>query len=922
MPGGKRISSVQATAKCTGHLPAAYTPAQERHFPMSLSTGTRLGPYEILALIGAGGMGEVYRAHDTLLNRHVAIKVLPDLFADDPDRLARFEREAQVLASLNHPHIAHIHGREESGRVRALVMELVEGESLAEKIARGPLPLDEALSIARQIAEALETAHERAIVHRDLKPANIKITPDGTVKVLDFGLAKAFATSGVSTSATLTALGTETGLILGTAAYMAPEQAKGKSVDRRADIWALGCVLFEMLTGQRAFAGETPSDVLVRIIEHEPDWQTLPEKTPVSIRRLLHRCFEKDPKRRLDSAAIARIEIDEAGREPTPILEAAVARRGSLWLPIVWAAAGAGIAVLLTTMSADRANTTEPRSLAAITALVDIPGVLRASPGVHFAVAPSGRSVVFPSDYGGSPVLYRRDLDRIDPQPIVGTDDGTDVFFSHDGRRLGFEKRSELWTVSLDGGTPQRVLPNLPLRGGTWGEGDNIVVGRVGSGLWMASPTGGEPRQLTAPKQGDRHELPQMLPGGRAVLFTVLPIDKPPQAAVYVFGSGETRALFEGVGARFVGSGHIVFGRQEKLWAVGFDHESLETLGAPRPVRDDVLWSTTGYPQFAVNADVLAYVRRNQAYGGEGHSVPTWVDRQGRKTPLALKANNFMLPRLSPAADRLVLQVGASRDLWTYDFGRGTLTKLTSDRIIAFSAPAWTLDGSRVAFATWFDGDVGLGWVHSDGSGQIEELIKGIGMRSFERTHPVMLPDGSGLIMTGLAPGTTVEDLLFVRLNQERRLETLFQAPGVERNPSIAPSGRFIAYNSDESGRTEVYVRPFPNAGSRKWQISTDGGTGPVWTRGGSEIVYMDSQGRMTAVAVRSDGKEPHFSRPEPLFKIQPGGDSGLDRGWDVSADGERFLFLMSDSTAETALQLMLIQNWADELKRLVPREQ
>jgi serine/threonine-protein kinase len=532
--------------------------------------------------------------------------------------------------------------------------------------------------------------------------------------------------------------------------------------------------------------------------------------------------------------------------------------------------------------------------------------------------------VVFLGNYGGSRVLYRRDLDRIDPEPIVGTEGGSDVFFSHDGRWLGFEKRSELWTVSLDGGTPQMLLPNQPLRGGTWGEGDRIVVGRVGSGLWMASATGGEPRQLTAPAQGERHELPQMLPGGRAVLFTILAIDKPPRAAVHLLESGETRSLFEGIGARFVGSGHVVFGRQERLWAVGFDPDSLQTLGAPRPVRDDVLWLADGYPQFAVDAGLLAYVRTSHASSHPRNSVLTWVDRQGRKTPLALKANDFMLPRLSPAGDRLVVQVGATRDLWTYDFGRGTLTKLTSDRIVAFSAPAWTPDGSRVAFTTWFDGDVGLGWLSPDGSGRVEELIKGIGMRSFERTHPAMMPDGSGLVMTGLAPGRSVEDLLLVPLNKERRVETLFEATGVERNPAIAPSGRFIAYNSDESGRSEVYVRPFPTAGSRKWPVSTDGGAGPVWTRGGSELVYQDSQGRMMAVAVRSDGNEADFSKPKPLFKIGPGDSSGLDRGWDVTADGERFLFVLSDSVAEgteTASQLILIQNWADELKRLVPRK-
>ena len=897
---------------------------------MALSSGTRLGPYEIVSPLGAGGMGEVYRAHDTKLGRDVALKIVPELFASDRYRLARFTREAQTLAALNHPNIAHIHGFEESGGIRALIMELVEGQDLAQRLVRGPIPLDEALPIARQIAEALEAAHEQGIVHRDLKPANIKVRDDGTAKVLDFGLAKVLAgdvgessgaAAALDNSPTLTSSAmTGVGVILGTAAYMAPEQAKGKAVDKRADIWALGCVLFEMLTGRQAFTGETVSDVLVRVIEHEPDWQTLPVRTPASIHRLLHRCFEKDPRRRLDSAAVARIEIDEAGRQPIPVVEAAGARRGPLWQPIVWAATGAGVAVLVTTMPVGR--TELPGGLVVTSVVVGGMRPAWGQAGVHFAVAPNGRTLVFAGLYGGSRVLYRRDLDRVEPETIVGTEGGSDVFFSPDSRRLAFERGSELWTASLDGGTPQMLLANQPTRGGTWGEGERIVVGRVGSGLWMAPAAGGEPWRLTAPKQGERHELPQMLPGGRAVLFTILANDKPPQAAVHLLETGETRPLFEGMSARFVDSGHVVFGLQGRLWAVAFDVESMQTLGAARPVRDDVLWSGPGYPQFAVDAGLLAYAPTTQASRNLGNRVLTWVDRQGGKDVVPLKANMFMLPRLSPAGDRLVVQIGASRDLWTYDFGRGTLTKLTSDRVVGFSAPAWTPDGSRVAFATWFAGEAGLGWLHSDGSGRIEELIKAAGTRSFERTHPAMLPDGSGLIMAGVGPGATTEDLLFLPLHGPKRLETLFQAAGVERNPAIAPSGRFIAYNSDESGIAEVYVRPFPNAGSRRWQISTAGGAGPVWTRGGSEIVYQDSQGGMMAVAVDSDDDEP-FSKPTELFKGEPPGNFGLDRGWDVTADGERFLFLVSDGVRDETetLQLMLIQNWGDELKRLAPRE-
>jgi len=412
-----------------------------------------------------------------------------------------------------------------------------------------------------------------------------------------------------------------------------------------------------------------------------------------------------------------------------------------------------------------------------------------------------------------------------------------------------------------------------------------------------------------------------MLPGGRAVLFTILASNKPPQVAAYVFQTGETRSLFEGVGARFVGSGHVVFGRQGKLWAVGFDGALLHTLGAPRPLREDVVWSVNGYPQFALDAGLLAYVRAGQGFEGRGKSKPVWLDRQGTKHILPIEANFLLLPRWSPKGDRLVVQVGASKDLWTYELRRGTWNRLTSDRIIAYSAPAWSPDGSRILFVTWFDGELGLGWLPADGSGPVEVLVKGAGMRSFERTGPVMLPDGSGVILNGLTGMASVEDLLFVPLAGNRRLEPLFQAPGVERNPAIPPSGRFIAYDSDESRRAEIYVRPYPNVASRKWQISTDGGTGPVWTRGGNEIVYLDAHGQMMAVSVGQTGTdELDFSRPELLFDSGLGPDA-LDRDWDVSADGQRFLFLDAETRTDRTLELTLVQNWVDELKRLVPRE-
>jgi serine/threonine protein kinase len=889
-------------------------------------TGCRLNALVIGPLIGAGGMGHVYRARDTELHRDVAVKVLPAEFAHDPDRLARFAREARVLATLNHPNIAQIHGVQNTADATAIVMELVEGETLADRVARGPIPVDEALPMARQIAEALEAAHEEGVIHRDLKPANIRVRTDGTVKVLDFGLAKpihhrADHAEGRMISA---ALSTTPGMILGTAAYMAPEQARQKPIDRRVDIWAFGCVVFEMLTAQPAFTGDTPSDVLVRVIEHEPRWEALPVTTPAAIRRLLRRCLEKSAKQRLDSAAAARLEIDEAEREADPVIlptrlpEPRDGRRRA----VAWAAIGAGAALLVTLVASDRARPpVGPRLLVATS--VSANRLNLGQPGVHFAVAPNGRTVVFTDNYSGVAVVHRRDLDRVDPEPIVGTEGGSDVFFSHDGRQLGFEMGSELWTVPLGGGTPQRLLANQPLRGGTWGEHDRIVVGRFGSGLWMVSAAGGTARQLTRPGEGERHELPQLLPGGRAVLFTTLATNRPSRVAAYLLETGEIRELFEGIGARFVDSGHVVFGRQDRLWAAGFDVDALEVRGDARPVRDDVLWSAAGYPQFTVGADLLAYVRTSQASRSVGNTVPVLVDRQGNAQALPLKAQNYLLGRLSPAGDRLVVQVGAARELWTYDLRRGGSTKLTSDRIVAYSAPMWSPDATRVVFTTWFDGEVGLAGTPADGSGPVEALVRGVGMRSFESTHPVMLPDGSGVILTGLAPGASTEDLLFIPLNGEKRLETLLQAPGLERNPAISPNGRFIAYNSNESGRPEVYVRPFPNVGARRWPVSTDGGAGPVWTRGGTELVYRDSLGRIMAVTVQShDNDQLDFSKPEPLFTFGSGMGAGLDRGFDVTADGERFLFFVPEADnadGRAAAELIMIQNWTDELTRLVP---
>ena len=396
--------------------------------------------------------------------------------------------------------------------------------------------------------------------------------------------------------------------------------------------------------------------------------------------------------------------------------------------------------------------------------------------------------MVFSGRYAGQSVLLRRDLDRIEPVPIPGTAGGSDVFFSPDGLSIGFETASELWTAPLEGGAPRRLMPNVPLRGAAWGADARIVVGRVGSGLWIVPAAGGEPVQLTMPDAGTRHELPQLLPGSVAVLFTILSAKAPTHAAVLSLETGEIRELVEGSGARFVNPGHLLFGRQGRLWAVAFDPVSLRTRGSARPVLDDVLWSPAGYPQFSMNAGLLAYIRSSNASPNLGKVKLAVADRRGEMSALPLPADNYLLPRLSPAGDKLVVQVGATRDLWAYSLRRGTFTRLTSGRVVAFSAPAWTSDGRRVVFTTWFGKDVGLASLPADGSGPVEALVHLVGMRSFERTHPALLPDGSAAILTGLAPGAVVEDLLVVGLQREPRLETLVRESAVERMPPWPPT--------------------------------------------------------------------------------------------------------------------------------------
>ncbi|MDO8630185.1 MAG: protein kinase, partial [Phycisphaerales bacterium] len=635
------------------------------------SPGTRLGVYEVVAQIGAGGMGEVYRARDTRLKRDVALKILPELFATDPDRLARFQREAEVLASLDHPHIAAIYGLEDTGAIKALVLQLVEGETLADRIARGPIPVSDALPIARQIAEALEAAHEQGVIHRDLKPANIKITPDGAVKVLDFGLAKLTNPSAgqspgalLSNSPTITspAMVTGVGVLLGTAAYMAPEQARGKTADRRSDMWAFGCVLYEMLTGQSAFGSEDVTMTLARVLERQPDWTALPMATPASIHRVLRRCLEKDRRRRLDSAAAARVDIEET-LLPTPAESSTVAsgrvtRRHKAMVAIAGALIlGLGAAILL--RPAERREPAKVTRLA-IASSSDVAVTMRG-----LAISPDGTRVAY---VGDDNQIYVRALDTLDATPLGGLGFPQGLFMSPDGQWLGFFDSTNhlLKKVAITGGPPVLIAPDdgTDQYGGTWAEDGTIIFSSNSrtTGLKRVSATEDKPEVLTVPNQeaGEfNHLWPEFLPGEQAVLFTILPVSgglDNAQVALLDLRTNTRTVLLRGARhARYLSTGHLIYGAGGGLWAVGFDLARLAVVGAPIQIVERVATTAAGAFGAALAADGTLIYQSGGAVGNPQRSL-VWVDRMGHEEPLGAPDRNYSYPRVSPDGTRIALR--------------------------------------------------------------------------------------------------------------------------------------------------------------------------------------------------------------------------------------------------------------------------
>jgi eukaryotic-like serine/threonine-protein kinase len=899
---------------------------------MTLAPGTKHGSYEILAPLGAGGMGEVYRARDTRLRRDVAIKALPENLARDPERLARFEREARLLAALNHPNIAAIYGIEDSEGSPFLVMECVEGESLASKLAVGPLPVEDALSVFLQIASGLEAAHGAGVVHRDLKPANVMIRPDGSVKVLDLGLARSMesVTSGdPSLSPTVTSAPTGTGVILGTAAYMSPEQARGRPVDKRTDVFSFGCVLYECLTGARAFPGETVSDSLAAILRAEPDWSALPPETPGTVRTLLRRCLQKDPRKRLHDIADARIELEEAASAPyAPTderLPAPLRRRSS---PLLWAVIGALLGIVAVYSAGRLFGHPAARKSPPVRASLALPAGTELSfanrPGI--AVSPDGRTVIFRGASQGVARLYRRGLDAPAAEPVAGTEGGFNPFFSPDGEWLGFFTSTELKKVPLAGGTPIRITLVTPVTAGAaWGADGNIVFTLTANGPLSRIPeTGGrfQPVSTLDSSRGEHSHLwPQILPQGRGILVTmVLGHDfqdlENSQIVVLDPATGRRTVVLEGSHFARYAAGQLFFVRGGSMFRVPFDLARLSVTGSPVPLAERVtIDSGNGSASFAITTNgTLVYADGPPVV--DRKSVVLQLDRRGVEKPLPLPAALYGDPRLSPDGKTLALVKcdGESCKLVLYDIERNVLTPFTSEPGRSFN-PVWSPDGRRLAYSGFAVGAPTLYVKNADGSGPAQRLTNApTETREAAEFPNSWSPDGrtiAYIVVSRLFSGQPSRDVWLVSPDEKLQARRWLETPFAESAAAFSPDGRWISYVSDESGRKEVYVRPFPGAGGRI-KISSEGGAEPVWTRGGHELLYRQGN-QFLSVDIRT---KPGLAAgtPHVLFSgdFLPGGREDAPFGYDISSDGNAIYAVREISVPEPERHLAVVTNWLE----------
>ncbi len=905
---------------------------------MAILPGRRLGPYEILSAIGAGGMGEVYRARDTKLGRDVAIKVLPEAFAHDPERLSRFQREAKMLAALNHPNIATIYGLEQSGGTSYLVMELVSGETLQERVKReGAVPIEEALKIAVQIAEALEAAHEKGIIHRDLKPANVKLTPEGKVKVLDFGLAKAFSgdtsIEDMGNSPTLSMAATMQGVILGTAAYMSPEQAKGKAVDKRTDIWAFGAVLYELLTGKPAFHGEDVGDILASVVKTEPAFEALPANISPSIRVLLQRCLRKDRRQRIPDAAILRIEIEDAIAAPkdSGATQAAPATRG--WRERVAWAVVAGVLALTTIAFAISFVLRAPKPPPPMRLSADIgaDASLYTTNGASAILSPdSMRLALVATGSDQKRRIYLRSLDQLQANALSGTENARGPFFSPDGQWIGFFADQKLKKISVQGGSAVTLCEATDDRGGSWGDDDTIVFTKdLTSPLSKVSSAGGTPQPLTMlDKQTTENtqRWPQMLPGAKAVLFTSSNTGgsigiQNSDIVVYSMATGQRKTLQRGGSyARYLPSGHVVYMHEGTLFAVPFDMKRLEVTGQPAPILEGVANTPINAgAQFSFSdAGNLVYVAGSS--GGQTVSI-YWMDREGRFTPLRETPDNYINPAFSPDGKRLALGIndGKKFDIWVYEWERDTLTRLTfAGEGNAF--PVWTPDGQRVVYSSEEKGgEFNLWWIRADGAGDAQRLSES----KSSQYGGSWRPDGKILAFFQKDPDTGGYDVMTLPIEGDDKSgwkpgepKSFVNSTFTEVYPTFSPDGRWLAYESNESGNYEVYVRPFPGPGG-KWQVSTGGGVMPKWSRNGKELFYRTMDDKIMVATYTSSGDSLRADKPQ-LWSPGQFTAVGNYLNFDPHPDGKRFAVLKTPGSGQTAAlnHVIFLENFFDEVRR------